>query len=177
MRSQRAVGQILLPVDRGYQLTVASLAVAMMFLLMRPALGDEVEGDFTPVELTEQALAILVNAPESMGESLERIEVVLAEDPSELGGLDIEALERAAEAIEADDDPAAENALLEALGLAPLPDVEEEGESVLASPVLVRGPTERIEAGLRSPEWIGLVAAMVLAGAGTYLVRGKEGHP
>lgn len=175
VRSRSAVDQRVFG-DYWCRLAVVMLAGAMVVVITRPALADEVGGDYTPTELVEQALAILVNAPGSMEESLERIEAVLAEDPSELNGLDTEALERAATAIEADDDHAAENALLEALGLAPLPDVEEGESGVLTSPALVRGPTERIEAGFQSPGLLPVVAALILVGVGIYLVRRREGH-
>ena len=148
-----------------------------------PALADGGGGESEPVDMIEQALAIVVNAPGSRGEALERVEAVLAaEDASELAGLNLEALATARDALERGDDHAAEDSLVKALGQDPHPqegsvgpagadEPEDEEPGLLTTPILEHGLTERLEAGFRPPNAIALIAALVIAGAGALLLR------
>ncbi len=104
---------------------VAVVAVLglVSFLGAVPALAHGEEGDADPVDLVEQALAIVVNTPEAVGEALERVEAALeaeAEEPS--GELDVDALSEAAAALEEGRLHDAEDALVQALGRDPHPD-------------------------------------------------------
>ena len=183
MRLQHAVGGF--AVARSPNRSVVGLFLLVVIAFQAgPALADGGGGESEPVDMIEQALAIVVNAPGSMGEALERVEAVLAEDPSELAGLNLEALETARDALERGDDHTAEDSLVQALGQDPHPqqgsvepegDDEPEGEEpgLLTTPVLEHGLTERLEAGFRSPNAIALIAAIVIAGVGTLLLRHK----
>ena len=104
---------------------VAVVAVLglVSFLGAVPALAHGEEGDADPVDLVEQALAIVVNTPEAVGEALERVEAALeaeTEEPS--GELDVDALTEAAAALEEGRLHDAEDALVQALGRNPHPD-------------------------------------------------------
>lgn len=93
--------------------------------------GDEAGA----VDLVEQALAIVVNSPDAIGEALERIEAALveeAEGPS--GDLDVASLEAAVAALEAGDLHDAEDALVAALGVDPHADGGEGVDAGQASP-------------------------------------------
>lgn len=160
------------------------LLLAVIAFQADPALADGGGGESEPVDMIEQALAIVVNAPGSRGEALERVEAVLAEDPSELAGLNLEALATAREALERGDDHAAEDSLVQALGQDPHPqqgsvewagavEPEDEEPGLLTTPILEHGLTERLEAGFRPPNAIALIAAIVIAGAGTLFLRHK----
>ncbi|MFV1999290.1 MAG: hypothetical protein ACC654_02895 [Acidimicrobiia bacterium] len=79
--------------------------------------GDE---EANAVDLVEQALAIVVNTPDAVGEALERVEAALADEAEEsTGELDIASLELAAAALETGDLHDAEDALVAALGIDP----------------------------------------------------------
>lgn len=167
-----------------HEFVVGLLLLAAFALFAGPALADGGGGESAPVDLIEQALAIVVNAPGSMGEALERVETVLAEDPSKLAGLNLGALEAARDALERADDHGAEDALVQALGRDPhveegsvepsREDQPEDPESgLLTTPILEHGLTERLEAGFRPPDLVALTAAIVMAGAGTLLLRGR----
>ena len=106
---------------RGRGLLVGLVVLVLWLLTGSPALAHGEDGEVEAVELVEQALAILVNSPGSVGEARERIEAALAADPAELEGLDVQALNRALDAIAAGDAHAAEDALVEALGRDPHP--------------------------------------------------------
>jgi len=167
-----------------YRSVVGLFMLAAIALLAGPAWADGGGGESEPVDLIEQALAIVVNAPGEMGEALERVEAVLAEDPSELVGLNPEALAAARDGLESGDDHAAEDALVQALGRDPHPqegsvepfraDEPEDKESgLLTTPILKHGLTERLQAGFRFPDLVTLTAAIVMAGAATLLLRRK----
>ena len=201
---------------RGRGLLIGLVLLVSWLLTGGPALAHGEDGVAEPIELIEQALAIVVNSPGSIGEARERIEDALAAESDELEGLDVEALNRALDAIVAGDAHAAEDALVEALGRDPHPEepveperpveggtpttgpqtttvptpeepveaVEpgeemEEGDEggLFSTPVLDHGLTERVEGGFRSPGVVGLVLAVILAGAGTLLLRRRETTP
>jgi len=78
------------------------------------------EGESDPVNLVEQALAIVVNTPDAVGEALERVEDALVEEAEgPTGDLDIAALEEAVLALEESRLHDAEDALVRALGRDP----------------------------------------------------------
>lgn len=192
------------------------LAISLVLVGAGPALAHGEEGEAEPVDLVEQALAIVVNSPDAMSEAQEKIEAALAADPADLEGLDLEALERALVAVEAGDAHAAEDALIETLGRDPHPEemvdepaavgggtvttiapespepaeeadpgeetgpaedveeAEEDDEGLFTTPVLDHGLTERVEGGFRSPGVAALALAVILAVAGTVLLRRRE---
>lgn len=93
--------------------------------------GDEASA----VDLVEQALAIVVNSPEAVGEALERIEAALAEEAEESSGdLDVVSLESAVAALDAGDLHDAEDALVAALGIDPHADEDEVADPVEETP-------------------------------------------
>jgi len=104
---------------------VAMFAVAVALagagLLAPPsALAHGGDDEANAVDLVEQALAIVVNTPDAVGEALERVEAALAEEAEEsTGELDIASLELAAVALETGDLHDAEDALVAALGIDP----------------------------------------------------------
>lgn len=182
MRFQHAVaGFVVARSPKRYVVWLFLLAV--IAFQADPALADGGADESEPVDLIEQALAIVVNAPGSRGEALERAEAVLAEDPSELAGLNLEALATARDALERGDDHAAEDNLVQALGQDPHPqqgsesaganEPEDEEPGLLTTPILEHGLTERLEAGFRPPNAIALIAAIVIAGVGTLFLRHK----
>jgi hypothetical protein len=192
------------------------LVISLVLVGAGPALAHGEEGEAEPVDLVEQALAIVVNSPDAMSEAQEKIEAALAADPADLEGLDLEALERALVAVEAGDAHAAEDALIETLGRDPHPEemvdepaavgggtvttiapespepaeeadpgeetgpaedveeAEEDDEGLFTTPVLDHGLTERVEGGFRSPGVAALALAVILAVAGTVLLRRRE---
>lgn len=88
--------------------------------------GDEAGA----VDLVEQALAIVVNSPDAIGEALERIEAALVEEAEEPSGdLDVASLEAAVAALEAGDLHDAEDALVAALGVDPHADGVDAGQA------------------------------------------------
>lgn len=150
--------------------------------------GDEVD----PVNLVEQALAIVVNAPEKADEALERIEAALAEEAEEpTGELDIAAVEAAAAALETNDLHEAEDALVAALGgdlnasadeSVREPASQSEGDETEEGPgnsdAVAHGPTERVDGGFSAPsrtDIAALAAAAVLAAGGFAFVYSKKG--
>jgi len=85
-----------------------------------PAVAHGGEEEPDPVNQVEQALAIVVNTPDAVGEALERVEEALAEETDEPSGqLDIVALEEAVLALEESRLHDAEDALVRALGRDP----------------------------------------------------------
>jgi len=101
-------------------LTTLLAGALVAALVATPALahGDDEEAD--PVNLVEQALAIVVNTPTAADEALERIEAALAAEESEpTGELDVASLEIAALSLEGGDLHEAEDALVAALGSDP----------------------------------------------------------
>lgn len=110
-------------IKRRYAWSVLALLVATAWVVPTlPTFAHGEDGEAEPVELVEQALAIVVNSPDSMVEADEKIEAALAADPAELGELDVEALDRAMVAVRAGDAHAAEDALVEALRRDPHPE-------------------------------------------------------
>ncbi len=100
-----------------------------------PALAHGGDEEATAVDLVEQALAIVVNSPDAVGEALERVEAALAEEAENpTGELDIASLELAAEALETGDLHDAEDALVAALGIDPHADENEVAEAAEESP-------------------------------------------
>ena len=96
-----------------------------------PALGHGSDEEATTVALVEQALAIVVNSPDAVGEALERVEAALAEEDEEpTGELDIASLELAAAALKTGDLHDAEDALVAALGIDPHADADKPAETV-----------------------------------------------
>ena len=204
---------------------IVALLLVPLMLIGGPVLAHGEDGEAEPVELVEQALAIVVNTPDSMGEAAEKLEAVLEADPAGLMDLDVEAVARALAAVEAGDAHAAEDALIEALGQDPHPEEAVEGPEgtagatgtteaptsettmtpttvttvtpttapageggggedednaeagLLSTPILDHGLTERLEGGLRSPGIFTLLLAVILAGAGTYLLRRRVPGP
>lgn len=133
-------------------LLLAGLLVISL-LVGGPALAHGGEGEVEPVDLVEQALAIIVNSPDSMLEAQEKIEAALAADPADLEVLDIEALERALAGIEAGDAHAAEDALVEALGRDPHPEeVVEEPAAAGGGAVTTTSPTTAPESAKPAEE-------------------------
>lgn len=101
--------------------------------------GDEA----APVDLVEQALAILVNTPDAVGEVIERVEEALVEEgeaPS--GDLDLVALEEALSALEDGRSHDAEDALIAALGQDPHDDEPEPADPEAAPPADTDEPAE-----------------------------------
>ncbi|MFV1961967.1 MAG: hypothetical protein ACC658_09040 [Acidimicrobiia bacterium] len=109
-----------------------------------PADAHGGDGESDPVNLVEQALAIVVNTPDAPGEALERIEEALAEEAEEPSGeLDLVALEDAAVALEEARLHDAEDALVRALGLDPhLEDPEPADRGEVAEPVEQAPPAD-----------------------------------
>ena len=111
--------------SRKRQTVVAMFAVAVALagagVLAPPsALAHGGDDEANAVDLVEQALAIVVNTPDAVGEALERVEAALAEEAEEsTGELDIASLELAAVALETGDLHDAEDALVAALGIDP----------------------------------------------------------
>jgi len=112
------------------------VALAVLGLIMSVGVGTALahggEDEADPVDLVEQALAIVVNTPDAAAEALERVEAALAaEAANPSGALDIAALEEAATALSNGDLHDAEDALIRALGQDPhaeqpqTPEVEE----------------------------------------------------
>jgi len=96
------------------------VAVLVMAWGSTPAYAHGGDGESDPVNLVEQALAIVVNTPDAANEALERVEEALAEEAEEPSGeLDLVALENAAVALEEARLHDAEDALVRALGRDP----------------------------------------------------------
>lgn len=137
--------------------------------------GGDDEGD--PVNLVEQALAILVNTPAAVGEALERVEEALVEEAEAPSGeLDLVALEEARSALEEGRLHDAEDALVAALGQDP--HEEESGTTGAEDQLLEHGLTTRIEGGLvalGSSDVVTLIVALLLLGGGLAVLRGRGG--
>jgi len=96
--------------------------------------GDE---EANAVDLVEQALAIVVNTPDAVGEALERVEAALADEAEKsTGELDIASLELAAAALETGDLHDAEDALVAALGIDPHADEDAPVDAVEEAPTV-----------------------------------------
>jgi hypothetical protein len=215
-RASQVIDQSGTHVGRFVGLLPAGLLVISLVLVgAGPALAHGEEGEEEPVDLVEQALAIVVNSPDAMSEAQEKIEAALTADPADLEALDLEALERALVAVEAGDAHAAEDALIEALGRDPHPeevvegpaaagggtvttvapatapgtlepaeetdptdepeeDKDDDENGLFSTPSLDHGLTERVEGGFRSPDVAALALAVILAVAGTVLLRRRE---
>lgn len=160
--------------------------VVVIVLVATPALahGDDEEAD--PVNLVEQALAIVVSTPAAADEALERIESALAVESDEpTGELEVAALELAAASIEAGDLHGAEDALVAALGSDPHAGASDPGpasedtSAAVAGEGAGHGLTDRVDGGFRSPSGLdaaALAAAAVLAVGGFGLVFKRGRH-
>ncbi len=174
-------------------LAVAVAMIGAATWAISPALahGGEEGEEIDPVNLVEQALAIVVNTPDKADEALERVEAALeseAEEPT--GELDIVSLEAAAAALEIDDLHEAEDTLVAALGSDPHANEEEPGGSSSDEPdgdhadeatgegdVSAHGLTERVEGGFSAPsgtDFVALAAALLVAGGGFAFVYSKS---
>ncbi len=184
----------------GRRLTaIAMLAVAVAVIgaatwATSPALahgGGEGE-EIDPVNLVEQALAIVVNTPDKADEALERVEAALeAENEEPTGELDVALLEAAAQALEINDLHEAEDTLVEALGSNPHANADEpdasssdgaEGdhaeEASEGANVSAHGLTERVDGGFSAPsgtDFVALAAAALVAAGGFAFVYSKRG--
>ncbi len=110
---------------------IVMAVVGVVVLTPIPALGHGGADEANAVDLVEQALAIVVNSPDAVGEALERVEAALvevAEEPTK--DLDVASLERAAVALEAGDLHGAEDALVASLGIDPHAEAVEPVEAV-----------------------------------------------
>ncbi|GMQ98128.1 MAG: hypothetical protein BMS9Abin17_0634 [Acidimicrobiia bacterium] len=129
--------------SRKRRTVVAMFAVAVALagagVLAAPpsALAHGGDDEANAVDLVEQALAIVVNTPDAVGEALERVEAALAEEAEEsTGELDIASLELAAVALETGDLHDAEDALVAALGIDPHANEDEPVEAVEEVPIV-----------------------------------------
>ena len=163
---------------------VAVMIAGVLALVASPALADGGSGEADAFNLTEQALAIVVNTPSAAGEALERVEAALAMEAAEpTGEVDVAALELAAVALEASDLHEAEDALIVALGSDPHFGAEpgqerSEATGLSGGGVAAHGLTDRVEGGFTTPS-TGDVAALVAAGlaaaGGLWLAMDKRG--
>lgn len=165
---------------------MSALVAALVLGAGLPVLAHGGEGEAEAINLIEQALAILVNSPEAVGETVERVEEVLAMPADDRAGLDGVALEQALAALEAGEWHQAEESLIVALGREPHPSTavepgegttgeEEEAGSAPAYPQF--GETERVEFGWRAPasaDWLTLAGAAVVAVAAIVMMRRRE---
>jgi len=158
------------PGASGRSRSVAAVMVAVVVVVMGvvalaplPALGHGGADEANAVDLVEQALAIVVNSPDAVGEALERVEAALvevAEEPT--ADLDVASLELAAVALVTGDLHGAEDALVAALGIDPHADAVEPVEAVEestsvstpeaisdSSPDLSVAPAEELAPGTR----------------------------
>ncbi len=116
-------------------IAVVVAVIGAVALAPPPALAHGGGDEAGAVDLVEQALAIVVNSPDAVGEALERVEAALAEEAEEpTGELDIASLQLAAAALERGDLHDAEDALVAALGIDPHADEDERVEAVEESP-------------------------------------------
>lgn len=116
-------------------IAVAVAVIGAFALVAPPALAHGGADESGSVDLVEQALAIVVNSPDAVGEALERVEAALGEEAEEpTGELDIASLELAAAALETGDLHGAEDALVAALGIDPHADEDEPVEAVEEPP-------------------------------------------
>ena len=128
--------------SRKRRTVVAMFAVAValagaVVLAPSSALAHGGDEEANAVDLVEQALAIVVNTPDAVGEALERVEAALADEAEELTGeLDIASLDLAAAALETGDLHAAEDALVAALGIDPHADEDEPVDAVEEAPTV-----------------------------------------
>lgn len=174
-------------------IVIAAAVIGATTWTISPAFahGGEEGEEVDPVNLVEQALAIVINTPAKADEALERVEAALAAEAEEpTGELDIAAVEAAAEALETDDLHEAEDALVAALGSDPHASVDEpvresasksEGDHTEEGPgnsdVVAHGPTERVDGGFSAPsrtDIAALAAAAALAAGGFAFVYSKK---
>ena len=181
--------------------TAVALATLILVWGSAPALAHGEDGESDPVNLVEQALAIVVNTPDAVGEAVERIEAALESETEEpTGELDVGALGEALAALEEDRVHDAEDALVAALGRDPHPEepdpaasqpsdepesppaedsaepADESGEEPGEAEAVDddHGLTSRVEGGFSNPgsdEVVALVVAVVLAVVGVVLWR------
>lgn len=171
---------------RTERLAVAVMIVGVLAPVASPAWADGGGGEADAFNLTEQALAIVVNTPSAAGEALERVEAALAMEAADpTGEVDIAALEAAADALEVGDLHEAEDALIAALGSDPHVGADEPGQDPLAAEglqggdVAAHGLTDRVEGGFRIPsggDVAALVAAALLAAGGLWLALSRRGE-
>lgn len=110
--------------------SISLMMTAVMAWGSAPALAHGGDGESDPVNLAEQALAIVVNTPDAPGEAIERVEEALAIESEEASGeLDLAALEEALAALEEGRLHDAEDALVTALGRDPHVEESEAVES------------------------------------------------
>lgn len=170
----------------GFRLWMGLVLSVLVFLWAAlPALAHGEEGESDPVNLVEQALAIVVNTPDAADEALERVEEALETEEAEPSGeLDVPALEDAATALQDGRLHDAEDLLVEALGRDPHAVSAEPGsfsgtasaEDVGEAPVR-HGLTDRVDGGFDSPSaggWTAIGLAAVAAVVGVVLVRRRE---
>lgn len=161
------------------------LSVLVVLWSALPALAHGGEGESDPVNLVEQALAIVVNTPDAVDEALERVEEALGTEAAEPSGeLDVPALEEAAVALEDDRLHDAEDLLVEALGQDPHAGSAEPSsfsstaaEEVTGQMPPQHGLTDRVDGGFEIPSaggWTAIGVAAAGAVVGVILVRRRE---
>jgi len=147
-----------------------AMVLAVVAWAAVPALAHGDDGEADPVDLVEQALAIVVNTPEAAAEASERVEDALAAEASEPSGeLDVVALEAAAAALEGGELLDAQDALMEALG-----QESDDTSGTDSAGSTVHSFTERVDGGLRAPSGVEAVAlgfAFAIAVGGFVLLR------
>jgi len=112
-------------------IAVSVAVIGAVWLAPQRALAHGGADEAGAVDLVEQALAIVVNSPEAVGEAIERVEAALTEEAEEpTGDLDVASLEVALVALEAGDLHDAEDALVAALGIDPHADEDEAAGTV-----------------------------------------------
>ncbi|GBD85913.1 hypothetical protein BMS3Abin02_02334 [bacterium BMS3Abin02] len=149
-------------------LALMALVLALALWPMTPAFahgGEEGGEEQSSVELTEQALGILISLPQASDEALERVEAaVKAEIEEPTGDLDVGLLEEAGAALEEGDVRRATNLL----------------ELVLDDDPNAPRQEQKVESGFRTPsggDAAALVVAVLMGVAGIALVRQrKEAH-
>lgn len=166
-------------------LFVTVLSLGLVVWLGLPAFAHGEEGESDPVDLVEQALAIVVNTPDAVDEAVERVDEALdAEEAEPSGELNVPALEAAAAALEEGRLHDAEDSLIEAFGQDPHAGAAEPtsfsstatGEATGEVPAQ-HGLTERVDGGFGTPSgagWTAIGLALVAGVIGVVLVRRRE---
>lgn len=164
---------------------VTLLSLGLVVWLALPALAHGEGGESDPVDLVEQALAIVVNTPDLVDEAVERVDEALeAEGAEPSGELDVPALEAAAAALEEGRLHDAEDSLIEALGQDPHAGSAEPtsfsstaAEEITGEAPAQHGLTDRVDGGFDTPSgagWAAMGSALIVGAIGMVLVRRRE---